>query len=178
MKKLLGIIGIILCAAALVSAQGPKRAPGFCLADTTGQWRDLADYRGKVVIVEFMQTTCAHCAAFSPVLAGLGNKYGDKLQVLSVALSPDTPQTMLQFAKGHKLTWPLLFDQGQTAASYVRQPELNFPTVYLVDGNGMIVNHWEYGGLTKDIFEGNQLSREIDKLIAPSSPVPPAMKKK
>ena len=173
MKKL---IGIVLCVAALAPAQfAPKRAPGFCLIDTTGQWRDLADYRGKIVIVEFMQTTCPHCANFTAMLAGIAKNYGDKLQILSIALSPDTPQTMLQYVKGHNQAWPLLLDQGQVAQAYVRGPELNFPAVWLVDGNGMIVNKWQYGGLTKDVFEGTQLSREIDKLIAPAAP---ATKKK
>src|SRR5947208_6452474 len=104
MKKLLSVF---LCAAVLLIAQGPKRAPGFCLADTTGQWRDLADYRGKVVLIEFMQTTCPHCAAFSAVLSALQKKYGDKLQILAIALPNDTPQTMMQYANGHKLTYPL-----------------------------------------------------------------------
>jgi peroxiredoxin len=167
MKRL---VTVLLCAATLITAQlAPRRSPGFCLSDTTGQWRDLADYRGKVVLVEFMQTTCAHCATFTPILAGLVKKYGDKLQVLSIAISPDTPQTMMQFAKGHNLTWPLLFDQGQVAASYVRKPSINFPYVYLVDANGMIAGSWEYGGLTRDVFEGNRLDREIEKLIPNSS---------
>ena len=38
------IVSLLLCAAALLNAQQmPRRAPGFCLADTTGQWRDLAE---------------------------------------------------------------------------------------------------------------------------------------
>jgi len=171
------IITLLVCAAGFLFAQAPQRAPGFCLADTTGQWRDLADYRGKVVIVEFMQTTCPHCADFTKVLSGLVKKYGAKLQVLSIALPNDTPQTMLQFAKGHSLTWPLLLDQGQVAASYVRGPSINFPALYLIDGNGKIAGHWEYSPLTKDVFEGSQLSREVDKLLVPASPVPASRKK-
>ena len=172
MKK---AIVLLLCAVALVSAQAPKRAPGFCLADSTGQWRDLADYRGKVVIVEFMQTTCPHCAAFTKVLSGLAQKYAGKVQILSIALPNDTPQAIAEFVRGHGATWPHLFDQGQVAASYVRQPSLNFPAVYLIDANGMIINHWEYGGLTQEIFTGGQLAREIDNLIGPA---PAASKKK
>lgn len=180
MKKL---VTLLLCGVALfvqpaIAQQTPARAPGFCLADTSGQWRDLADYRGKIVLVEFMQTSCPHCGAFSGVLAGIQKKYGGKVQPISIAIAPDTPQNMLQFMNEHKLTWPLVLDQGQVAASYVRMPSINFPSVYLVDGNGMIAGHWEYGGLTKEIFEGTQLSREIDKLIAPSTPASPASKKK
>jgi hypothetical protein len=85
---------------------------------------------------------------------------------------------MLQFARTHALTWPLLLDQGQVAASYVRQPSINFPAVYLIDGNGQIINHWEYGGLTQDIFEGNGLAREIDRVAGPASSGGTAAKKK
>jgi len=172
MKKLLISF---LCAAALVPAQSPARAPGFCLSDTNAQWRDLADYRGKVVVIEFMQTTCPHCADFTKVLSGIVKKYGAKVQVLSVALPNDTMPGLIQFVKGHNLTWPHLFDMGQMAFSYLRQPNIAFPTVFLVDGNGMIANHWEYGGLTTAIFEGDQLSREIDKLIG--APAPASKKK-
>ena len=163
MKKTVAtlLFGIVLFAA------GPlRRAPGFCLIDTTGEWRDLADYRGKIVLVEFMKTECPHCASFSTVLNGLKSKYGDKLAILAVANPPDTPQTMQQFVKGHSLTYPLLLDQGQAAYSYVRTPSIDLPTVYLIDANGMIRNSWVDGVLTKDIFEGNGLASEIDKLLA------------
>ena len=44
----------LLCAVALFAADPVRRAPGFCLIETTGQWEDLADFRGKPVILEFM----------------------------------------------------------------------------------------------------------------------------
>jgi len=165
MKRVL----MLLCAATLLFAQAPKRAPSFCLADTTGQWRDLVDYRGKIVLVEFMQTTCPHCAAFAPKLAAIQQKYGGKVQVLSVAITPpDNPQTMMEFAKGQNLNYPLLIDMGQVAFSYVRSPNLHFPHLYLVDRDGTIRGNWEEGPLAKDIFEGEGLTKEIDKLLAPS----------
>jgi peroxiredoxin len=161
------IVATLLCGAALFAAGSLRRAPGFCLIDASGQWQDLADYRGKIVLVEFMQTTCPHCAAFSTVLNGLKLKYGNKLAVLAIANPPvDNPQTTMKFVKEHKLTYPLLLDQGQAAYSYVRAPSFELPTVYLIDANGMIRNSWADGVLTKDIFEGNGLAREIDKLLA------------
>jgi peroxiredoxin len=173
MKK---IVATLLCGVALFAAGPLRRAPGFCLIDTSGQWQDLADYRGKIVLVEFMVTTCPHCASFSTVLNGLKLKYADKLAILAIANPPDNPQTMAQFVNGHKLTYPLLLDQGQAAASYVRSPSIDLPTVYLIDGNGMIRNSWVNGVLTKDIFEGNGLSREIDKLVAGAPAAAPAKK--
>ena len=163
MKK---IAATLLCTVALFAADPPRRAPGFCLIDTAGQWQDLADSRGKIVLVEFMQTNCPHCISFSTVLNGLKLKYADKLAILAIANPPDNPQTMLQFVKDHKLTYPLLLDQGQAAYSYVRSPSFDLPGVFLIDANGMIRNSWQNGVLTKDIFEGAGLAREIDKLLA------------
>src|ERR1035441_8630577 len=158
------IVATLLCGAALFAAGPLRRAPGFCLIDANGQWQDLADYRGKIVLVEFMQTTCPHCAAFSTVLNGLKLKYSDKLAILAIANPPvDSPQTMAQFVKEHKLTYPLLLDQGQVAYAYVRSPSFDLPGVYLIDANGMIRNSWQNGVLTKDIFEGNGLSRRSEE---------------
>jgi peroxiredoxin len=169
-------LGILLCIAFLAAAQAPKRAPGFCLSDTTAQWHDLADYRGKVVVIEFMQTTCPHCITFNKTLAGLVKKYGSKIQVLSVALPQDTMPALVQYTKTHGTTWPHLYDMGQMAFSYFRQPNISFPSVFLVDRSGMLVNRWEYGALTSAIFEGEQLSREIDRLL-PAAAAPAAKKK-
>jgi len=163
MKKL---VVTMLCAVALFAADPARRAPGFCLIDSSGQWRDLADYRGKIVLVEFMQTNCPHCISFSTVLNGLKLQYGEKLAVLAVANPPDNPQTMTQFVSGHKIAYPLLLDQGQVAASYVRAGSIDLPALYLIDGSGMIRNSWQNNVLTKDIFEGKGLAREIDKLLA------------
>ncbi len=170
------IVATLLCGVALFAASPLRRAPGFCLIDTSGEWKDVADYRGKIVLVEFMKTDCPHCASFSTVLNGLKLKYADKLAVIAIANPPDNPQTMSQFVNGHKLAYPLLFDQGQVAASYVRSQSIDLPAVYLIDANGMIRNQWQYGVLTKDIFEGSGLTREIDKVLAGAPAATPAKK--
>jgi peroxiredoxin len=166
----------LFCAAALFAVDAPHRAPGFCLIDSSGQWRDLADYRGKAVLLEFMQTTCSHCAAFAPRLKEIQQKYGARLQILAVALPPDNPNTILQYVSSHGITYPLLFDMGQVAGSYVRVPGLDFPTIYLIDANGMIHGHYEYSDGTRAIFEATALTPELDKLVGGAAA--PAAKKK
>jgi len=173
-KTLIVLLGAaVLYLGALFAADGPRRAPGFCLIDSTGQWRDLYDYRGKAVLLEFMQTTCPHCASFAPKLKQVQQKYGSKLQILAVALPPDNPGTITQYVNGHSIGYPVLFDMGQVAGSYVRVPSLNFPTIYLIDANGMIQSNFEYGPLTSDVFEGNRLTAELDRLVgAPAAAAP------
>jgi peroxiredoxin len=158
---------VFSCALALAAADGPRRAPGFALPNSKMNVVDLADFRGKIVILEFMQTTCPHCAAFAEVLHGLEQKYGAKIQILAVVKSPeDNTNTVAQYIAGHKIDYPVLFDAGQMAYSYILSPNLQFPHVYLIDGNGYIRGDWEYGVTTRDIFEGKALYGEIDRLLA------------
>src|SRR5881397_835955 len=114
MRKL---IAFLTSAAALLAADGPRRAPGFAIPDSRMKIVDLYDYRGKPVILEFMQTTCPHCAGFTSVLAKLQEKYGDKVAILAVTNPPDNQATVGQFISAHKITYPILFDMGQVAYS-------------------------------------------------------------
>ena len=68
-------------------------------------------------------------------------------------------------AEGHKITYPVLFDSGQVAYSYVFAPTVNFPQLYVIDSGGIIRRDYMYGPLTQDIFEGGKLTAEIDRLL-------------
>ena len=149
-----------------------RRAPGFSLPDRTYRYHDPQDYRGRILIVEFMQTSCPHCAAFSKILEEVSSKYAGKVSVLSIVNPPDTPEKVGQFAAAHKISTPILFDCGQIAASYVHwQPGksggFDIPRVFLIDGTGTIRRDLEYNVLTKEIFEGRGLFAEIDKILQP-----------
>jgi len=157
----------LLFALALPAAEGPRRAPGFALPDLKGQFHDLADYRGKVLILEFLKTDCPHCAAFTDVLSQIQPKYGDKVAVLAVAhLGTDTPQNIAQFTAGHKLTYPVAMDMGQMMYSYVLNPQgTELPHVYVIDAAGYIRGDYVYNALTRDVFEGKALFSDIDRLL-------------
>ena len=157
---LLPILALTLFAAGEYSN---RRAPGFSLMDTHFQQHDPQDYHGKVILIDFMQTTCATCTVLADTLVQVRNKYGDKVVVLSIVTSPDTFQTVDKFAAEHRATWPTLFDSGQVMMSYLRLTPGNltvhFPHLFIVDGNGTI----------RDDFEGSedlaQLSAKIDPLL-------------
>jgi len=157
---------ILLSAAALLAADTFRRAPGFALPDYKGQIHDLADYRGKVVVLEFMQSVCPHCARFVDKLNEVQRKYGNRVQILAVGNPPaDSPATLGEYAAGHRITYPILFDCGQMAYSYVRTNKIDLPLVFVIDRGGMIRAQYGYGPLTQNIFEGNGLLEEIDRLL-------------
>jgi peroxiredoxin len=150
-----------------------RRAPGFALLDTNGKMHDPADYRGKFLIVEFMQFGCPHCALFSDILEQVRTKYGEKIAILSIVNPPSKPEDAKRYIVDKKLKNPLLFDVGQVAYSYFlpnpQHPSVSVPYVFLIDRQGTIRNDIGYSEATKDIFEGSGIYAEIDKLMAGGS---------
>jgi peroxiredoxin len=140
-----------------------RRAPGFSLPDSKFQQHDPQDYRGKVLIIDVMQTTCPVCMRLADALVQVKAKYGDKIGILSITTLPDNFQTADKFATDHKIPWPVLFDSGQVLMSYLKvtptNPQVHFPHLFIIDGNGTI----------RADFEGDesagQISAEIDKLL-------------
>lgn len=162
------ILATLLCATAVFAADGnaPRRAPGWALPDSKMQVHDLMDYRGKVVILEFMQTTCPHCAAFATILNEAQQKYGDKVAIVAIANSAtDNQNTVAQYIAGHQVRYSVLFDAGQMAYSYFQSQKFDNPHVYLIDAYGMIKGDFGYGPMSKEIFEGKGLFAEIDKVL-------------
>jgi peroxiredoxin len=155
--------------------QAARRAPGFSLVDPlNNQQYDLQDYRGKIVIVELMRSDCPHCATFVKTLEQIQTHYAGKVAVLSITNPPDSPAAVAKFRAEEKITYPILFDCGQVAFSYVRpnplRPSINIPHAYLVDRGGMIRGDYEFGEATQEIFRGSGLYQEIDKLLGAKAP--------
>ncbi|MEK7404415.1 MAG: TlpA disulfide reductase family protein [Acidobacteriota bacterium] len=172
---------LLLCLVAVLPAFGAgelsgRRAPGFSLPDLNLKQYDVADYRGKVVLIDIMQTNCPHCQTFSRTLEKVKQRYGDKVMILSVVNPPDTQATVRSYILSHGVTVPVLFDCGQMAASYLKitpqRPSISVPHLFIIDANGWIRNDYPYGDAHKAIFEGAGLFAELDRLLgaAPAKP--------
>lgn len=145
-----------------------RRAPGFSLPESSARQHDPLDYRGKILIVDFMQVTCAHCVKFSAILEQAKVKYGDRIAVLSIVNPPSDNKGVADYIVQHKIKSPILFDCGQVAYSYLKPAttSIAIPHVFLIDAEGMIRNDFSYGPNTTNIFEGNGLFAELDKMLA------------
>jgi peroxiredoxin len=140
MKNFVPIL-LVISVVSPLAAQS-RRAPGFSLPDVTQKQHDLADYRGKVVLLDVMRTSCPHCEELTGTLEKVKTKYGPKIQILSIVMPPDNLTTVKKYMADHKMTTPVLFDCGQVAASYVQataaNPRVNLPQLFVIDKNGTI----------------------------------------
>lgn len=165
------LTALMLLAAMTTFAAGEfsnRRAPGFSLMDTRFQQHDLQDYKGKVVVIDFMLTTCPVCNKLADTMVQVKQKYGDKVVFLSVVTMPDNFQTADKFAASHRAGWPILFDSGQVMMSYLKMRpggnmDVHFPHVFVVDGTGTIRN--DIAGVDEQSLSSAVLSAEIDKLL-------------
>lgn len=170
MRRLFFIAALAALVSATAPAQTVRRAPGFSLPDLNMTEHDLADYRGKIVLLDIMRTECPHCIPFAKVLETLKASYGGKVVVLAIVNPPDDHNKVAAFAERSKITFSFLFDCGQVAYSYILPDAIHggavtTPHVYLIDANGIIRGDWVYGPETTEIFQGKGLNAAIDKLL-------------
>jgi len=147
-----------------------RRAPGFALPDPQyTRFYDLQDYRGKVLVLDFMSTTCPHCMLLSSTLEKVKDKYGDKVAILSVVLPPDNLETVNRYKSINRITVPIVCDMGQMTISYMNarpgMSHIDVPHLFIIDKQGMIRNDFGYTDKDKSVFEGPGLYAEIDKLL-------------
>lgn len=130
--------------AAFIAAPAPEAAvspaPGFTLKDTAGRTVSLADFKGKVVFIDFWATWCPPCRISLPAVERLYNDYrGKPVQVLGLSLDDD-PASVMRFLKKKEIPYPVLFAaESGTASEYGVS---GIPHFALVDSQGRLVNDW------------------------------------
>lgn len=154
-----------------------RRAPGFSLMDINYNQHDLGDYRGKVVLVEFIRTDCPVCIGFTSIVEKIRTKFGGKVEVITIVNTPpDSQPAVVNFINTYKVKNPVLFDCGQVAASYLKltpqNPRIALPHFFVVDQTGTIRSNYEYGEATEAYFTGDAtpLISEIDALLRDTAP--------
>jgi cytochrome oxidase Cu insertion factor (SCO1/SenC/PrrC family) len=100
----------------------------------------LSSYRGKVVALEFILTTCPHCQAASKVMTELQQRYGSRgFQALDIAVDPNADLRVENFAKDYQIGFPIGWmpvEQMMTYMGFTDRPVV--PQLALIDRNGKI----------------------------------------
>jgi len=141
---------------ALPPAEVSSVAPAFMLSDVNGRQVSLAQFKGKVVILDFWATWCPPCKREIPDFIKLQSEYGSKgVQIVGIAL--DQPEKVRAFARDNGMNYPVLLGTDGVSAHYGGVESV--PTTFIIDKAGRIVTKYE-GFISKETFES-----QIKKLL-------------
>ena len=131
-------------------AKNAEKAPPFLLRDIYGKIVSTADWKGKVVILNFWATWCPPCREEIPELVQLQAKYKDKLEIVGVSEDDDAPEKVAKFAQQHGMNYPIVMATPELIADYGGVPAL--PTSFLIDPEGRVMQ--KHTGLYEyDVYE-------------------------
>jgi peroxiredoxin len=118
------------------TAMPGEMAPQLRLQSRTGDTVDLADLRGKVVVVDFWASWCDPCREELPVLERFYAAHRDSgLEILGVNIDESRADAD-ELLRRLPVTFPVLYDTDQHVVSRWQPPKM--PTSYVVDRDGRI----------------------------------------
>lgn len=151
MKKIVLLLTVLLLLSAPVFAVNQKKSvakvgfevgeilPDFSMTDLNGKTKNLKDFRGKTVMLNFWATWCPPCRAEMPSMETLWNKNKNKdFVILAVSVDREKTSKVADFIKANKYTFPVFHDtNGKLAQMFLIR---SIPTTYILDKSGVILS--------------------------------------
>jgi thiol-disulfide isomerase/thioredoxin len=121
----LGFVIVVVAFAvylAIQPASTPSPAftlPGVDANGLTGGQVSLSSFKGRVVLLEFMEPWCTHCQADAPILQSLYKKYNGSVVFLSVSgpFQGASVNSTSAFIRTYGTNWTFVFDASGSAFS-------------------------------------------------------------
>lgn len=137
---------------------GRKAAANFSLPDSDGVKVALADYKGKVVLLNFWATWCGPCKIEIPWFIEFNKTYKDRgFAVLGVSLDDDGWKSVRPYLAEKRIDYTVVLGNDQVSKSYGDVDSL--PTTFIIDRDGRIA-FVHMGLVGKDTYE-----KEIRSLL-------------
>ena len=130
-------------------------APAFSLPDLDGKTISLADFKGKVVILDFWATWCPPCRAEIPDFVRLQSKYRDQgLVVVGLSMDEEGAKIVRPFAEEFNVNYTMLIANDQTANDF--GGIVGIPTTFVLDRQGRVVKKFVGQAQLKDFEDAIQ----------------------
>lgn len=129
-------------------------APDFEGVNTKGEPIRLADYRGKVVVINFWASWCGPCVKEMPLVNAVFQAQPEDVVTLFVNAG-ESKGTVAEFLAAHQLHFPVLIDvTGRISSAY---SVTGLPVTYVLNAEGQIA---------QTIVGEIQSEQQLDNLIA------------
>ncbi len=162
MNRIIGPFAAIALTAAFLFAADTntvRKAPELAFTLPEQGQKLLSQYRGKVIALEFISTTCPHCQAASRLMTKLQEEYGSRgFQALDVAINTTDDQVVEAFSRNFQVGFPVGYapqDQMMAFMGFSMADRTVVPQLILIDRKGFI--HYQ----TPPLGEPNSMKEEI-----------------
>ena len=143
------LISALLLASSLFSTSGfaatpvvPRPAKELTILEPSGSQTLLSSLKGKVVLIQFLFTTCSHCQAFSQKLTKMQQEMGPGFQMVGIAFNDEvTPALTAAYSKQYAGNFPIGFAKRETVMSYLGLSVMDrwvVPQIMIIDKKGVI----------------------------------------
>ena len=130
--------------------------------DVDGKSISLADYRGKVILLDFWAVWCGPCIGEMPNVKEVYEKYHDKgFDVIGISLDDDEA-VLREFIKENQLPWRQIFDGGGWSGPLAEKYGVRgIPAPFLLDREGKVISVKARGNLLGELVE-TEIGRRMD----------------
>lgn len=143
----------------LQPAKDRKAAPGFTLKDASDADIKLADFRGKVVLLDFWATWCTGCKKEIPWFEAFQKTYGPQgYSTVGVSMDEEGWKVLRPFLEEHKIPYPMLLGDESMAKQYGVE---NLPDTFLIDREGRVA-----AAYLARLVDRDDLETKIKTLVA------------
>lgn len=177
------VLSILTIAFAAFAAEPARRSPPFSVQRLNAPALAISQYKGKVVALAFISTTCPHCQALTRELTPIARDYSLRgVQILECAFNDAAVQSLPGFLNEFKPPFPVGWSNRAAVMSYLQYTiidprPLYVPHLVLIDRSGVI--RGDYPGESPFFADAaKNIRAELDKLLklptAPKAPTAPA----
>jgi len=163
------MFGLGLLALSAAAGEVPRPAPEFAIRLVNGQQLLLSQYRGKIVALEFLNTTCPHCQDCSAIMNKLYKEYGPQgVQPLGVAFNDMATLLVPDYVNQLQLTFPVGVAPREAVMAFLEHPAsqiMYVPQLVFIDRKGTIRGQYVGGDFFKAGNEESNMRAEIEKLL-------------
>jgi len=119
----------------------PRKSPEFTITDAAGKNVLLSSFKGKIVVMPLMFTTCPHCQHEAQMLTKLSKEF-PTVQMLGVAFNDANGPMVSQFVREFGIGFPVGYASRDSVVSYLGLSVMDrwvVPQIAVIDKSGNIV---------------------------------------